>query len=40
MLFSRDDSKKRQDYHSSKLAKLSQSLNGTDSFILFMKGFI
>jgi hypothetical protein len=40
MLFSRDDTKKRQDYHSSKLAKLAQSLNNKDSFNLFMKSFI
>ena len=40
MLFSRDDTKKRQDYHSSKLVKLSQSLDGKDSFNLFMKSFI
>ena len=40
MLFSRESTKKRVDYHSLKLSKLSKELHEKDTFIIFMNGFI
>lgn len=40
MLFEREDTKKRVDYHSLKMAKLNVELHSQDSFNIFMKSFI
>lgn len=40
MLFSKEQLKKRVDYHSLKLSKLSNELHSKDSFNMFMKSFI
>ena len=40
MLFSQDKVKKRVDYHTLKLAKLRDELQGDQNFQFFMKKFI